>query len=188
MNRRRFLQFTIALAATAPIARVLLANEAVAGATLTIAPEPPLGAVWVPTQAEVDEWLEYYKICVREGCEKFADIMKTVYYHETDDGVLTASGPEVDLHDQAERAFNALHSDRMAVAFSQGQGYSAGRDGLPRHNVAYKAPSNEGFGWFNMWAVGDRDRRGIRLPRSPGVTWPDRERPIYRNDYFGRLK
>ncbi len=176
MNSRQFLSYTIALAAMAPLARVLVTAEPAGAATMSIDPAPRLGAVWVPTQAEVDEWLEYYKICVQQGVEKFADIVLTVPKPEGDDGTLTDPIEYPRLFEAAERAFAALHSDRMAVAYSQGKGYDAGRDGLPRHCVAYTAPSNEGFGWYNMWAVGDRDRRGVRLPRSPGVTWPEGRR------------
>jgi hypothetical protein len=180
MNRRRFLQFTIALAVAAPIARLLVTVEPASDATVPMPPGPQLGAVWIPTQAEVDEWLDYYKICVQQGCERFQDLMRVVYAVESDDEgapIFTDTDMSLENYRQAERGYTALAADRYAVAMSQGAGYAAGRDGLPRHTVAYTAPSNEAFGWYNMWAVGDADRRGVRLPRSPGVTWPDGRRP-----------
>jgi hypothetical protein len=61
MNRRQFLQYTVALAAAASITRLIVGSSALAGEAL---PE-----AWIPTQAEVDEWLTYYKLSVRQGCK-----------------------------------------------------------------------------------------------------------------------
>jgi hypothetical protein len=176
MNRRQFLQFTVALAVAAPLARL---GVAPAGAQFATPPafDP---TTWVPTGAQVAEWLEYYKLAVRTGVERFNDIVATVFVEHPN--------PDADreLYQAAERAWTVLSSDRAAVAVSQGAGYQAGRDGQPRFNPRYTAPSNEAFGWYNSWGVGNFDyrlKRGeIKLPRSPGVTWPDGKRPLLWRD------
>jgi len=172
VNRRQFLAYTIAIGAAAPFARMIQPAEAQPAVAM-----PPI--LWSPTQAEVDEWLAYYKIAVRQGVERFADIVQGAPEILIGDDGKPYVVNVVDQHlfEEAERAFHRLDHDRQAVAWSQGQGYYAGRNGLPRENPRYTGPSHEAFGWYNMWAVGDRDRRGVRLPRSPGVTWPEGRRP-----------
>jgi len=178
MNRRQFLTYTVAIAAAAPFARLDIAK---ANAT-----PAEIASAWVPTQAEVDEWLGYYKIAVQQGVERFSDVVATIFSGRPEEqpglgtrfaATVEEGREEHELFVKAEQAFVALESDRRAVAISQGAGYIAGRDGLPRLNPRYTGPSHEGFGWYNMWAVGDRDRRGVRLPHSPGVTWPEGKRP-----------
>ena len=195
MNRCQFLTYTVAIAAAAPFAKLIQPSQDPVAAPLPLGtPDvPPIR--WIPTQAEVDEWLTYYKIAVQQGVERFSDVVATILTgrpeHTHDLGTRFAATPQEAIDEErlfadAERAFEALHADRMAVAISQGAGYSAGRDGLPRENLRYTGPSHEAFGWYNMWAVGDRDRRGIRLPRSPGVTWPPGSRPRHHPYDVGR--
>lgn len=153
MNRRRFLQFTVALAVAAPLAhRFLLAP----GVMPDLLPER-----WIPTNAQVAEWLEYYKLYVRAGCEKFADVVKAAFAGEPMD--LQQVADEFEFFDAAERAFMQLNGDRSAVGGSQGLGYDAGRGGLPRFSQAFTGPSNAGFAWYNGWAVGHFDRTRKRL-------------------------
>jgi hypothetical protein len=163
MNRRQFLQYTVALAAAASITRLVVGTSALAGEAL---PEP-----WIPTQAEVDEWLEYYKLSVRTGVKSFNDIVCGASNAEPWLGI-AQNRSDWELYREAEAAFLRLESDRRDVAITQGEGYAAGRDGRPRLNECFRGPSNQAFGWYNYWAVGDADRRGVRLPHSPGVIWP----------------
>lgn len=150
MNRRQFLTYTIALAVAAPLARLsVLPTDAAESAPLPVYPDR-----WVPTQAEVDEWLAYYKMAVRSGVERFDHVVDTVFA----DTSYEERAQELLLYEEAERAWRQLSADRHAVAWSQGAGYSAGRDGLPRFNERYTAASNEAFGWYNFWAVGHADR------------------------------
>lgn len=150
MNRRQFLTYTVALAVAAPLARLgVMPTDAAEGSPLPVYPDR-----WVPTQVEVDEWLAYYKVAVRTGVERFADVVNTVFantgYEER--------AQELLLYEEAERAWLQLSRDRQNVAFSQGYGYAAGLDGKPRFCGTYTGPSHEGFGWYNMWAVGHADR------------------------------
>lgn len=153
MNRRRFLQLSIALAACAPIAHLRPDDIG------KVAPDVPVVPGWEPTQADVNEWLVYYKIAVRQGVERFHTVMAKNFVTDTPE----ETAEELDLYKQAEAAFDALEADRGNVAWSQGAGYAAGRDGHPRENPRYTAASNEAFGWYNGWAVGHQDRlRKIR--------------------------
>lgn len=175
MNRRRFLQYTIALAATAPLSTLGLVSFE--GGQLPPVPLNP--SIWVPTQAEVDEWLTYYKLAVRQGCERFVDVVLGVPAETLEQ----ETGPHVEfkvadqaLFDAAEHAFLALEGDRRRVGVAQGFGYAYGRDGHPRFNAALTAPSNESLAWYNGWATGNLDYRWwrgeVKLPRSPGVSGP----------------
>lgn len=181
MTRRRFLQLTVVLAACAPIAR-LTSPFAVADPVGTPAPTASLFG-WVPDQAQVDEWLTYYKIAVQSGHRRFVDIMAKSFADQRVDETL-------EMYGQAEHAFNAIEDDRFRVAISQGAGYEQGRQGLPRVNPRYSAASNEAFGWYNGWATGYLDyqvaRGAVKLPRSPGVTWPAGSRPRHNPYDFGR--
>lgn len=154
MNRRQFLQFTVALAASASITRLVVGTSVLEGVP------PP--APWIPTQAEVDEWLDYYKIAVRAGCQSFSDIVSGAANAEPWLG-MAQNQADWTLYREAEKAFAALARDRQAVSMSQGDGYWAGREGEPRCNPVYTGPSNEAFGWYNSWAVGhfDRTRRPV---------------------------
>lgn len=173
MNRRRFLQYTIALAVSAPLAKLGVVPTGAQVPTVDLH-DPRL---WIPTQAQVDEWLTYYKAAVGQGVRRFADIFLGLpEVLDAEDGPIVVHVPDHSLYDQAERAFGLLQGDRFAVGGSQSHGYNAGREGQPRFNPLYTAPSNESFGWYNGWATGNFDylwRRGeVTLPRSPGVTRP----------------
>jgi hypothetical protein len=159
MSRRRFLQMTVSLAAVSA-AGGFVAGELAPSKVPAIA--PALGAIWVPTVAEVAEWLEYYKLCVTGSHRRFAQIIESL-----------GTGPgETDAEftkefSMAERDFYRFESERRRVAYEQGSGYNAGLSGAPRHSVAFKYPSHPGFGWYNYWALGDFDRRrALGLPRS----------------------
>jgi hypothetical protein len=153
MNRRQFLQYTVALAVAAPLAHLAMLPEAQSA---------PLAAVeWVPTEAEVNEWLQYYKLSLKVGHEKFADAVGGLFDAQRGIGI-THEEDEI-THDpalfrEAERAFNALERDRGNVAWSQGAGYNCGRDGGARRHMSFSGPSNEGFAWHNGWLVGNNDR------------------------------
>lgn len=159
VNRRQFLEFTVALAAAASLTRLVGEQQALGAARLL---------PWIPTQVQVDEWLEHYKICTQQGVSHFKDIMATVFSgrpEPTADGLgvrwtatLEDTQAELTLYLEAERAFHLLESDRQAVAVSQGEGYWAGREGESRNNPKYLGLSNEAFGWYNGWAVGHADR------------------------------
>jgi hypothetical protein len=166
VNRRRFLQFTIALAACAPIAHLPSALDKDEAALA--APSEWLPTGWVPSQDQVDEWLTYYKMIVSSGCARFGDVMNTLFA----DMSAEDRQRELDLLRQAEYSFHQLEHDRAMVAVSQGAGYAVGREGLRRCNPDYSAASNEAFGWYNGWAQGSLDYHRVKLPRSTGVTRP----------------
>lgn len=157
MNRRQFLQYTIALAAAAPLARIALLPEAQAA---------PLPVVeWVPTEAEVREWLQYYKLTVKMGSQKFHDAVGGLFnaqeFLDRAD-IVTTIDPALFL--QAERSFESLEHDRHCVAYYQGQGYGEGRLGAARRNMAFTGPSNAGFAWYNGWLLGHNDLHGRVTP------------------------
>lgn len=159
MNRRQFLTYTVALAVAAPFAKMITVADT--GAMIPTPPAQPDPRVWVPTQTEVDEWLEYYKLSVWNGHRSLAHLMgNQAFSIQSYDEFPSIAGSkeEVELFEAAERAFRQLEHDRNAVSVSQGVGYDAGREGLPRFNALYTAPSNEAFGWYNYWAVGNADR------------------------------
>jgi hypothetical protein len=156
MNRRQFLQYTVALAVAAPLAHLGPFPTAVSA----VAPQPAAPAQWIPTEDEVHEWLQYYKMTLQVGHTKFADAVGGLFNAQ---GGAVPHGKDEIPHDpalflEAERAFNALERDRGNVAWSQGAGYTQGRDDLPRYNSRFTAPSNEGFAWYNGWLVGNNDR------------------------------
>jgi hypothetical protein len=155
MNRRRFLQFTIALAIAAPLAKL--------GVQPLGDQEPqPTGAPteWIPTQAEVNEWMVYYKLAVKGGFESFAKTLERAFNTET----VAQTLEDLELFKAGEKAFDDLHADRICTGFGQGMGYTRGRDGKPRYNPYFTGPSNEGFGWYFGWAVGNHDReRKLRV-------------------------
>lgn len=152
MNRRQFLQITVAMAATAamPIHR---------GSELAPVLPPP-DEIWIPTVPEVAQWLEYYKLTVAQAGQRFSDIVL---------GLATdGDDPEVLARDfaHAERDFERMEGERMRVARENYSGYDAGRSGRPRANPRFLKPSHPGFAWYNYWAVGDYDRRWKEgLPR-----------------------
>jgi len=152
VNRRRFLQLTVQMAAAA-LLPIVPGSEV---AKLL----PPADGIWIPTVPEVAEWLEYYKLTVGRAHQRFADIVLG----------LPADGDDpLELERDfasAERDFNLMESERLKVAYQQYSGYEAGRSGRPRANPQFLKPSHAGFGWYNYWAVGDYDRRWrLNLPR-----------------------
>lgn len=66
---------------------------------------------------------------------------------------------DVALYREAEAAFAQLERDRSMVGFAQGMGYQSGREGRERRNALYTGPSNEGFGWYNGWNIGNNNQR-----------------------------
>lgn len=153
MNRRRFLQFTIALAVAAPLAKLSLLPEAVAAPVGT-----PLN--WSPTAEEVHEWLQYYKLTLTVGHQKFADAIGGLFNAQGFDPEPAEQliSPEEFL--EAERAFKALEADRGYIGGAHNHGYMVGRNGGVRRNDHYTGPSNEGFSWYNGWLVGHNDLHG----------------------------
>jgi hypothetical protein len=164
MNRRQFLQYTVALAAAAPFAKIALLPEAQSA---------PLPVVeWIPTPEQVLEWLEYYKLALKVGHTKFSDALANTFTGKpvpTKDGLgihwtstLEDTRAELKLFQEAERAFKALEDDRGRVGYAQGDGYALGRVGAARRTMLYTGPSNEGFAWYNGWDVGHSvlQRRG----------------------------
>lgn len=164
MTRRRFLQITTGMAAVAAIPAFIAGRE-YASELL-----PAYSNVWIPTVPQVIEWLEYYKICVRQAHLKFADLVLSLGQEQA------VNVPPMDAREfeaqlfAAEKDFNALEDTRRAVGWQQGAGYTAGLDGHPRRNPAFLQPSHPAFGWYNYWAVGDYDRRRrLGLPRQGGT-------------------
>jgi hypothetical protein len=165
MSRRRFLKITVSMAAIAALPNLpgpwrsnLL---------------PPIGEIWVPTVAEVAEWLEYYKLAMHGATKRFADIIDALGTREGETDVQFRAEFQT-----AEDDFLALTEAREAVAFQQGAGYGAGRDGRPRLNHQFLRASHEAFGWYNYWAIGDYDRRRFYgLPRI-GKTLEDEYRAL----------
>lgn len=156
MSRRRFLQMTVAIAAAAALPT--LSDQARAGEAALPAAE--LDAYWIPTVAEVAEWLEYYKLTVGTAVRRFADIVLGLDAGSDEPGALEREFA------QAEADFNRLGGARLEVAWQWGRGYNAGRNGEPRANPRFQVPSHQGFAWYNYWAVGDYDRRrDLGLPR-----------------------
>jgi hypothetical protein len=152
ISRRRFLQLTVSLAACAAAPPIVRA--AIEPSDVTIGPDR-----WIPTVAEVAEWLEYYKFTLWAAGLRFQQMIDEL----GDDGDPVALVQEFQT---AERDFLALDKERRAVAWQQDSGYVAGRSGKPRCNPLLLKPSHPGFGWFNYWAVGDYDRRRkLGLPR-----------------------
>lgn len=154
MNRRQFLQYTVALAVAAPLAKLTLlpANEAVA--TMLQQPYPP---EWIPTETEVHEWLQYYKITVQHGAMRFHDLVQRSF---TSEPSLANTREELGLFEEAERAYDKTEYDRGRVGYAAGQGYGLGRtsaNGIRPGNAAFTGPSNEGFAWHNGWIVGHND-------------------------------
>ena len=151
ISRRQFIQLTVALAVAAPMA--FRAAEAIA------APHP-----WVPTQAEVDQRLDYYRTYVTKGSKSFQQIVLGI--PEPSD--LLTQQDWKDLR-SAETAFAKLESDRASVAHAFIEGYDAGRAGLARENTEFTGPSNRGFAWYNYWQVGANDRNRIPFNHSRSI-------------------
>jgi hypothetical protein len=152
MNRRQFLQLTVAIAAASALPAVMPPNAVVV--------LPPADEIWIPTVLQVAEWLEYYKLTVKHAHERFADIVL---------GLATEGDDPLELERifaSAEHDFNLMEGERRRVGWEQGSGYNAGRTGQPRANPKLLKPSHPGFGWYNYWAIGDYDRRWkLGLPR-----------------------
>lgn len=152
MNRRRFLQFTIALAAAA-----------VVPASVLDAARETTTKRWVPVQAQVDEWLQWYKLTTDRRHKRFVDIALYAFPDEPESTVAEGEA-EHRLFSAAEGSFEVLQQTREAVADAQGRGYIAGRDGLPRFSGDYVEQSSPGFAWYNGWNVGFNDRLGRVTP------------------------
>lgn len=159
MNRRAFLQFTIALAVAAPLAHLGL--PAYADPAL---PRSPPRSAWEPTPEEVHEWLQYYKRVTSAKAQDFHSVMATAF--DQDDMPLSVerTRQELEMYEEAQRAYWCLEGDRRGVGPAQGDGYFAGRSGQARSNPRYLGPSNEGFAWFNGWTIGNNDRLGRVTP------------------------
>lgn len=169
MNRRQFIKFTAALAAASAGS---LMPSSPPEAALPVPVPPPVQ--WIPTQAEVDWWLEYYKLCVTAQAQTLTQALANSFTVTDIDAIVSAE--DVKALAAAEKAWGALEAQRQRVGWVQGQGYAAGRYGAERFNPLYKGPSHPAFAWYNSWAVGNFDLRWTRgevsLPRSPGVTFP----------------
>lgn len=153
MNRRAFLQYTIALAAAASTAHLGIPMDQASADVL-----PAIPPAWTPTAEEVHEWLQYRKRFVWASSLDFHSMMATAF---DNDGGFPSEGEsalEHSMFQQAEKAYNDLETDRQGVAPAIGYGYCAGRDNLPRLAPQYTGPSNEGFAWHNGWIVGNNDR------------------------------
>lgn len=133
MNRRQFLQFTVALgvAATLPI-------------------DFPANYRWIPTADEVDEWLEYYKICITFGRQKkFAQIIGEAFRGEVE-------AQDRELLKAAETEFARL--GELPFDCRPYSAYEAGINGLPRYCGDFTGPSHRAFAWYNGWRIGNDDR------------------------------
>lgn len=178
ISRRRFIQATFALAALPAIGVV------------TFEQMPAAPKLWIPTEAQVGEWLEWYKASVQTA---FIGHVRDFF---PGDVVLPPEPDFVPLYDnrffharvepvemttctieQFDKALAKLEAGRMEVGMHQGGGYEAGRRGDVRECAAYERPSACGFAWHNGWMTGNLDYRFARgeykPPRSPGVTWPN---------------
>lgn len=152
MNRRRFLQITVAMAAVTQLPSLVARDPIIS--------LPPPDEIWIPTVGQVAEWLEYYKLTVSAAHRRFADMVLGLAADGDDPAELLRT------FESAERDFDLMESERGQVGLQQGWGYQAGFDGLPRANPRFLKPSHCGFGWYNYWAVGDYDRRRkLGLPR-----------------------
>lgn len=157
MNRRRFLQITVAIAAAAALPAVVRRDALVVDGVTVM---PAADEIWIPTVPQVAEWLEYYKLTVAAAHQRFADIVLGLAADGDDPVAL-----ERDFAD-AERDFNAMEGERRRVAHENYSGYDAGRSGRPRANPRFAKASHPAFAWYNYWAVGDYDRRWkLGLPR-----------------------
>lgn len=161
MNRRQFLQYTIALAAAASTAKLALPITQASADVL-----PPAPPAWTPTPEAVHEWLQYRKRFVWARSRDFHSMMADAFDHNDDLHYPTRgeTAVEHDLFKQGEDAYRSLESDRNGVSAALGYGYCAGRDNLPRLNPNFTGPSNEGFAWHNGWLVGNNDRLGKVTP------------------------
>jgi hypothetical protein len=127
-------------------------------------------ATWIPTQPQVDEWLEYYKLCTTLRAKDYLGIMSSAFgvtmskpISPTDDGhVIYQSRAETEedfeAFMEAETAFNRLEADRTCVGHEYLNGYEAARTGAQRFNGRFLWASNRGYSWYNGWEVGEFDR------------------------------
>lgn len=123
---------------------------------------------WTPKQADVDEWLEYYKKSTWLKAKDFATVMATAFgvtvitdgIGNTEVDYPSRQESEQDFRDfrEAERAFNALEKDRIRVGHEYLNGYEAGRGGAERYCARFDRPTNSSYSWYNGWAVGEFDR------------------------------
>jgi hypothetical protein len=198
LSRRAFLKLSVQMTA-------VLAAGVDLGYAESVAIPPPTAATvdlatggWIPTTAEVGNWLTWYKAWVSGQFPNVQELFPEESYVvrwqkgriEDDDfvtGEQTLWRP-VDQHPEDmiigvrefETAMAKLESTRVDVGWAQGSGYEAGRRGDSRESRSYHGPCNEGFAWYNGWAQGNLDyRRRIgqleaheRPERNRGVTWP----------------
>lgn len=153
MNRRQFLQYTVALAVAAPLAKLAIMPTDAAVAS----PAPLYPPAWIPTEAAVHEWLQYYKITVQHGAMRFHEIVQQSF---TGEPSLANTREELGLFEEAERAYAKMEGDRGRVGYAAGHGYAAGKaspNGVRPGNAAFTGPSNEGYAWHNGWIVGQND-------------------------------
>lgn len=179
LTRRRFIQLTSLLAGAISIPAAASMIPVTSAKTILGDPiDTPIPAPWVPTQAEVDEWLAYYKLTVDKRFHAATDYLLVVPAGDYDTKEIIATVEEIE---RFQRDFAILEGDRQAVGKTQGDGYAAGRNGMPRAFIDAHGPSNANFGWYNGWALGDYDRRWrageVKLARSPGMNWPEGKRP-----------
>jgi ribosome modulation factor len=133
VNRRQFLQFTVALGVAAALPAAF-----------------PATYRWIPTDEEVDRWLEYYKICRTTGQQKsFAKIVGEAFPGEMD-------AQERKLLRAAETEFARL--GELPLDCRPHSAYEAGINGLPRYCGDFTVPSHRAFAWYNGWRIGNDDR------------------------------
>jgi hypothetical protein len=192
LSRRRFFQLTLACAGTITVP-VAVVSAAPAKTILGDPIDPPAPTPWVPSEAEVAEWLQYYKWSVQKRFEEVTHVMQTnpenfQGSHLTEiEHTLVRDGDVLSVVEvkQFEEAFGALEADRAAVGSAQGWGYEAGRAGAPRVRVSAHGPSNANFAWYNGWDTGEFDRVArFRLTSRGNKTRMTREE--YVNDLLMR--
>jgi hypothetical protein len=125
-------------------------------------------ATWIPTQPQVDEWLEYYKLSTTLRSKDYLGIMANAFGvallvdSNGDTQVIypNRGQAEQDYEDFeiARVAFEALEEDRTGVGHEYLNGYEAARTGAQRFNGRFLWASNRGYSWYNGWAVGEFDR------------------------------
>lgn len=115
---------------------------------------------WLPTQAEVEAWLERYK----RACAQIGDQATAFANREVDTG--TAAKTRQWLADEEGwfDSWEKFQTIRRDVGAAMGAGYIAARDGWVAEDCPYPDRSDLAMAWHNSWWVGRRDyeRRGGR--------------------------
>jgi hypothetical protein len=156
MNRRAFIEITMAFAAAVPVA--------VIAADASIVPAPP-PARWTPTPEEVALWLEYYQAYRAKLRPDIHDISTPVQQLYNKHGHEVGGPREVPEDPMTllakfqafEMAFEMQEHDRNQVAVQFIAGYEAGRDGAERYCGRFERPSNSAYAWYHYWQVGHED-------------------------------